>query len=317
MTRMLALPLIVSVMSTAVASGQVASVPWTELEYSAHKFLLSAGVVLRVEDVSPAELKKVLKAPPEGRPVQVGAAGAIAITSETRMPFNRNEDATVWIDDASGAALQLEKLNFGGKDYWKRLRYTTQGFYQWRAEPRSKAEPDRRPELWTGRSETFKRWSPTTPEGAAVTESYALLYLVSRARLDRQGSELVIYTVADDRLVEITFTGDQLIGVRMAFDEVVDGRTNERRGMVVARRVLGTGRFVGDDAPSEDVETGFLGMRGPLEMLIEQGTGVPLEISGNAKGIGSLAVKLKRVVRSPAKVPAIGESRATRGNPGG
>lgn len=311
MTRMFALPLLVSVMSAAVAAGQVASVPWTELEYSAHKFLLSADVVLRVEEVSPAELKKVLKAPPEGQPVRVGSAGATAVTSETRMPFNRNEDATVWIDDASGAALQLEKLNFGGKDYWKRLRYASQGYYQWRAEPRSKAEPDRRPELWTGRSETFKKWSPKTPDGVAVTESYALLYLVSRARLDRQGSELVIYTVADERLVEITFTGDQLIGERMSFDEVVDGRDTERRGMVVARRVLGTGRFVGDDAPSEDVDTGFLGMRGPLEMLIEQGTGVPLEISGDAKGIGSLTVKLKRIVRSSAKAPATTAARAS------
>jgi hypothetical protein len=56
---------------------------------------------------------------------------------------------------------------------------------------------------------------------------------------------------------------------------------------------------------SEDVELGFLGMRGELMIFLEAGTGLPVALSGRVQHIGEVTVRLTRVVLkgTPAKEP--------------
>ena len=151
---------------------------------------------------------------------------------------------------SSGAVLQEHKVVSGRSPYEKLFRYTTEGYFLWRNSPVSDAERKLAPEQWGKRRQRLVRTTQAPPRGALVTDSYALIYLASAARMDRAGSRLVAYLQQDDRLVELTFTAG---GLRQTTCDVkVAGPTDKKtQSQVVARVVTLTGRVLGEPAKAE------------------------------------------------------------------
>ena len=284
----------------------VLRVPWVELRLSAHKFFLSAATSLRVERVAAATLAGRLRTPPSGRPATLTGPDAVALTSETDLPFGRDETVTVWLDPATDAAIQAEKLAGGRSSYRKVFRYTEHGEYTWRSAPTDSREAAGDPSAWTRRSESFQQSPVVPPPGLPITESYALLYLASAARLDQPDARLRLAILSDARLIELAFTPDGLVRKRVSFDESWPGGQRRRSGELLLRKVRVTARPLDAAGGGADVDLGFLGMRGDLTILVEVGTGIPVELSGHAEYIGLLTVRLDRVTlrQAPAAVGA-------------
>lgn len=274
----------------------LAPVPWVELRFSAHKFFLSAATILRVQQVDASTLARTLRTPPRGEPVPLTSPQAVALTSETDLPFGRNETVTTWLDPTSGAAIQADKVTRGHNPYRKVFRYTDRGVYMWRSAPADPKAAAEDPAAWTRRSESFQESPIAPPAGLPITESYALLYLASAARLDRPESKLRLVILSDARLVELDFSASELIRKRLAFDEAWPGGERRRDGEFLLRKVRVTARPLDATGAGPDVDLGFLGMRGDLTILVEASTGIPVEVSGHAEHIGALAVRLDRVV---------------------
>ncbi len=272
------------------------TVPWVELAYSAHKFLMGASTSIRAERVSTASLVAVVKQPSTGTAVPLPEPELETITTKTALPFGRDETVTMWIDPTTGAALGGEKTMLGRSAYHKDLRYTDGGLFTWRRAPANDREAALPLEAWTDRRQYLAAPLVRAAQGTPVTDSYALIYLVTAARLDRRGSGLRLVMLADDRFVEITFVSGGLTYARANFEESWPGGRRRREGDVLVRTVRATARVLGTTGSSEDVDLGFLGMRGALTLYLEVGTGLPVALSGRVQYIGELTVRLGRAV---------------------
>ncbi len=276
--------------------GAPAALAWTELRYAAHKLFLSATTTIRTAWVPEAELAALLRPPERGRAIAVPDNGAVAVSLASDLPFGRDERVTLWLDPASGAALGGEKTMLGGSAYHKLMRFTRGGLYTWRSAPKNEREASQGPEGWTNRSRYLVEPALQPPQGVPVTDSYALLYLVSAARLDRKDSSLPLVLLSGDRYVEIAFAAGGLSYLRESFEESWPGGARRRGGNVLVRTVRGTARAIGAPEAGNDVDLGFLGMRGALTLFVEVGTGIPVAFSGRADYIGNLTVRLTRAV---------------------
>ncbi len=289
--------------ATAIAESRFGEVPWAELSYSAHKLLFGATTVIRVEGLPAETVTELLRTPPTGRQVPLPTGGAAAVSVTTDLPFGRDETVRLFFDPNTGAALGGEKTMLGRSAYHKLLRYTDGGLYTWRSAPANDRETALSPEGWTRHKEYLVEPPLRPPQGTPVIDSYALLYLVTAARLDRRGSGLRIVMLADDRYVEMAFATGGLTYSRVSFDEIWPGGSRHRDGNVVTRTVRATARALGATDTSEDVDLGFLGMRGALTIYLETGTGLPVALSGRVQHIGEVTVRLTRAVLKTAPVP--------------
>jgi len=267
---------------------------WRELRYAARKLIFGASTAIRIESAPARGLAGALKRPPNARPVPLPEGDVVALSMTTDLPFGRDEKVTLWLDPMSGAALGAEKTVVGGNSYHKLLRFTDGGLYTWRSAPASAREERLGPEGWTARKQYMTQPAVGPPGGTPVTDAYALLYLVSAARLDRKDTSLRLVVLADKGYAELVFASGGLSRLRASFDESWPGGTRRRDGDVLVRTVRATARAVDAAHPQDDVDLGFLGMRGALTVLVEVGSGIPVAFSGRAEHVGNLTVRLDR-----------------------
>ena len=217
------------------------------------------------------------------------------LTTRTTLPFGRNEKAVAWLDPATGTAVQVEKLTLGRGAYHKVIRYTTDGTYTWRSEPRDQREASLGPESWTRRKSYWERPSAQVPPGGVLTDSYALLYLVTNDGLTGPDGHLVAYVISDGDLIALDFESAG-VSTRFASYEQVEGPDVRRRsGRLPVRTVTVQGRAMGG-ADAGKVDLGFLGMQGRLTIYLDVSTGLPVELSGRARDVGRLTVRLENAV---------------------
>ncbi len=281
-----------------------APVPWTRLELRGSKFFMTATTTVEVIRVSAGRARPDLRQPPDQPPVEAGGPWVDVVRVSSRLPFGKSERATVWLDGASGAVLQMEKRVGGGRPYWKLRRFVRGGYHEWREAPASKGERGLPRERWTKHTEKTVHWDAEAIGDSVVTDSYALLYLVSRAHVRGATEPLVLHVVSRGRLVELRISPGNRARRRVSFVEVWPGGSRKRSGQMELLTLHGVPRWL-DDPAEPGADTGFMGMRGPLTILVEPALGIPCRVEGSVKGAGHLTVKLTRVELREAPSPVV------------
>ena len=276
----------------AAPGGELAGVAWHELRYKAHKWLLGASTTTRLEFLPVGSV--TLREAPGHDGVQPGGPLVGRLSTTTDLPFGRAEEAATWFDPATGAALQYEKHLTGRKPAHRAGRFTASGLYVWRADPAERDEADRPAETWTKRRDGHSSPQPPVPPGGRLVDSYALLYLVSAARLE-PGSELRLLTVSRERLIELRLAARRPTERSVAFDELRGGSVRRRAGPITVVPVEVSARPAGGAQVGSDVDLAFMGLRGTLTVFVEPGTSVPVAIVGRAEKVGEVTVRLERV----------------------
>lgn len=280
-------------------------VPWTALRFRASKLFLSATSTVTVEMVPVARAREALVPVRRGKAVMPSGPTVALVTTASDLPFGRDEVVSVWVDPDSGAALQFEKLVTGHNPYHKVSRYVAGGTFTVRTAPRDDRQARAGADEWTRRKEIVASSPVPLPEGAVLSDSYVLLYWLSAARLDIPGRTLAMYILSDDHLVELSFDAGDLT-MRPGYERTTAAGSEPARREVVARRVSVSARAVGDPAAGGDIDLGFLGLRGNLTVFVEQGTGIPVELSGRASSIGNITVRLESATLADTTTPAPG-----------
>ena len=142
---------------------------------------------------------------------------------------------------------------------------------------------------WTKRSEKHVTW----PEGRELlprTSSFGLLYQASALRLDREGAKAKLHIHAKGRLLEVSVEAKELVSVGVDHEVTRGGKTERVEGKRELRRVLVSGDAA--DGKDEESPVGLLGMSSGLELFLEPGTGLPVEVRGKVAKIGELRVRL-------------------------
>ncbi|MGE5235726.1 MAG: hypothetical protein ACM3O7_05225 [Acidobacteriota bacterium] len=270
---------------------------WTTLRFGASKLWLSASTTVTVEQVPAERLAAELRVAPEGSGVPLPVGLVTVLTTDSDLPFGRTERMTVWLDPADGAAIQATKVTEGRRPYAKVFRYTTTGCFVWRSAPADATERAQAVGAWSQHKEAGVRVE--IPDGVVVTDPYALLYLVSAARLDRRGSRLSLFILTDAAIAEVDFVAAGLTYLDRTFEESWPGGGRIRKGQVLVRTVHGTARLLAG-ADGSGVDLGFLGLHNGLTIDLETGTGLPVEVRGQTEHLGDVTVHLDRaVLREP------------------
>lgn len=276
-------------------AGGLAGLLAVEVEYRARKLIFSTDTTARMELLTPASAATLLYAPPFGTPIPPPPDGVARLVVETDLPFGRHEVVCVLLDPRTGAALQSDKAVTAGGGVRTLSRYLVDGVYTWRSRPADRAEAALPPERWTIRDGQFSRYPALLPQGAVVTDGYALLPLAEAARLDRPATGLRLYVFSNQGLLALDFLGEGLETRSLDVDEESPSGRHLRSGARLVRLVRVSARAVGGEAAPPSGELGVLGFLGAVTLSLDADTGVPVAMTGRAAVLGTLTAKLVRV----------------------
>ena len=289
---------LVSTNPAASADGPAPPAPsapiWRELTFSARKLLLSASTTVAVAMVTRADL--LLRPTPAGDEKAPPAGPFARIVTRTALPFGRGEEAVTIVDAVSGEWLQTDKLVRGHGDYGKTLRATATGAYVWRVAPRDGREAAAAPERWSRLRESRLTAPSATPPGLVVSDPYALLYLISQARLGPAGGGRSWLLLSAEGLLRVDVAAGGLRRIRASYERSWRGGGQDQvRRDVTAREVVVSARAVTGDGGGAGPQLELLGLRGNLRILVDAASDVPLEIHGRSDGLGEVTVRLAAV----------------------
>ena len=278
------------VLAAAFFLGTLTLVPpqpaWLEIRLEARKLFLKATATITVERCPAAAVTADLRTPPLGEGVAPETGMVDVVRVNARLPFGRTERIAVWLDAATGAVLQNEKRRYGKDAYWKVRRATDDGYYEWRTEPDLPGETRNPPPAWSDRFERRVVFDPVPPEGTVVTDPYGLV--AALPALLRSGRSTAI--VSGDRAVPVTIrTLEPRTVSRTARLRWPGGEGTVRR---FTARPVQVRVNPGADVDRRRVRTGVLGLRGDLEILVADETGLPVLIRGRAPSVGKVTVHL-------------------------
>ena len=266
---------------------------WTELDFSASKFLMSATATVQMRIRPSREIASELKSTPAGKPVAPGDEVLEMVYAASG--FGRASLTTLWADPVSGATLQRTQLDQGERR--RTYRFTDIGAYHYTRWPAATREESLGPEQWTRRTEGMRPYSDGAA-GKPVTEGTVLLWMVGAADLSKKGDRLEAFTFSRKRVNRVVA---EVIGTRTVqvdFIEKSASGEHRRRGDLNALRLRVRGSPL-TPVKDEDEEFELLGLRGDLDLMLDPQTRAPVELRGNIKYAGQVTVHLRRAVLRP------------------
>jgi hypothetical protein len=270
---------------------------WTDLEFTASKFFLSASATLSVRSQPSADITHALLDTPTG-PRPLLPAGAAAQLRYTATGAGADADVTLWLDSQTGAALQTRQLNKGSHPKLRVDRYAATGIYQLTRRPVDDAEQEHPPDGWSDKSDASRAY-PEAVAGRPVLEPTSLLWLLAISKLERPGDRLEVLAYSRRHVNRVTAEVLGMKSVRVDYREVsgegAGARERRRQGRMQALRIRIAGTNIAPEAQEASDENDFelLGLRGDSELLLDPTSRAPLELRGRAKIIGEIALRIR------------------------
>lgn len=258
---------------------------WTELDFKAKKFFLSAHSEIRI-GVRPAT---VVTEPDldisrgEPRIPSMSSVLEIRIDSDAA---GRKSTESVFFEPRHGTAFKRLKKRLGKKGYHKTERFTDEGVFLLRRAPQTKSEAELTRDDWS-KVERFFHPFETGASCRNVTEPAVLFYLLSTGPLPEDGAwQACVYS--DERAIAIAIEPLGRERLEVDYEVLAAAETRRVEGKVEVWRLVVRPR-------EEEEGFEFLGLEGAVEVLIDAETRVPLRVEGRMGGLGKIAVKLERV----------------------
>jgi hypothetical protein len=160
-------------------------VPWTHLSFHTKNFWVEVSTDIQLRSLAASKLDAVLLESTQGTPIK-------PLTSETtQMTINTTIDPRfrspvniynrIWFNPRDASALGRVRLRRGEDDFKKIYRFTEQGVFRHRIEPKDKGEARLEPDKWTDIKDTFYPYDPDRLGCAAISERSLLIYILSAA----------------------------------------------------------------------------------------------------------------------------------------
>ncbi len=282
----------ISCLSTAAApAGGPPALPFESLQFKASKAVIFSGKVrIEARVLSTEEARAELRSCPDDEAKGPDGDHVILLDATTKAPFHSSQELT-WIDRSDQGVLQTIAVRKGRRR--RLIRATGTGHHQWTRRPTNKREGKRSLDDWTDRSEKHVAW-PTGAASGARSSSFGLIYQAAALRLDVEGASAQVRVFSKGELHEVTLTAEDLVAVDVNLQREEGGVLQRVRGERELRRVTVTGDVVG--AEDSESPVGLLGMSSGIELFLEPGTGLPLEIRGVVPKLGALRVRLVEAV---------------------
>lgn len=273
-------------------------VPWVNLSYQANNFWVDVTTSLHLEFLSADNVKNALLKNLQGDALPIPSTGAYKLTSNTiidaafRSPVEIANQ--VWFDPRDATALGRVRLRQGEDDFKKIYRFTQQGVFRHRREPKDQNEAQKNSEEWTDVVDTFYSYSLTQLGCANVSERLLLIYIASAVEQLDTGNSLFLCIFGKRQLFQVQLKSAGLHSVQVDFIEEKHQTKHHRQGEVKAHKIILETRPLKSDL--EKVENfSFLGFRKNIAFFIDPASKLPIQVSGEIPTAGKATLKLQEV----------------------
>ena len=271
---------------------------WSELAFGAKNILASVNVSVRLESLPETEVRTSLLASPKGVPVQSSSPMVYSLSLDKSVdPIFRQivkSSNRVWFDPQQGAVLGRIRLRRGKDDFQKKYRFTEQGVFRHRREPKNKKEATLSPEQWTDTKDTFYPYDPDHLGCAYITERSVLIYLVSAASLAPNAEPQSLCVFGLRRLHRVSLRAQGIHSLKVNYIEKDQQTETRQKGTIEALKIaIETRPMESNLNDSEDFS--ILGLHKDIAIFIDPISRIPLQISGHIPGVGQADLKLDEV----------------------
>ncbi len=273
-------------------------VPWSQLSFHAKKFWVEVASDIQLRYLTASELDAVLLTSPQGDPLDRAPKEAAQMTIHTtidpRFRSAVNIVNHIWFDPIDASALGRVRIRRGEDDFKKLYRFTKQGAFRHRIEPKNKDEARLAPESWTDTKDTFYPYDKKQLKCPVVSERSVLIYILSAAAVARNNNPFLFCAFGKRQLHRVSARIEGWQPVAVQYIEKGRQTENLKEGTVRALKIAITGTPVVDDQRAAE-NFSFLGFRKNIAIYIDPTRNLPIQISGVIPSIGKAELKLNRV----------------------
>ena len=273
-------------------------VQWTYLSFHTKNFWVEVSTDIQMRPLRASDLDALLLASPQGIPIKPKTSSAAEMTINTtidprfRSPVNIYN--RIWFNPSDAAALGRIRLRRGEDDFKKIYRFTEQGVFRHRLEPKNKREALLEPEKWTDIKDVFYPYDPDRLGCAAISERSLLIYILSAATWFESNDPMSLCVFVKRQLhrVQLRKVGTQPI----QFNYIEKSRQVETRkeGTVRALKITITAQPI--DFGQEAAENfSFLGLHKDITIYIEPTSGLLIQATGIIPTVGKAFLKRDKV----------------------
>jgi hypothetical protein len=273
-------------------------VPWSQLSFHAKNFWVEVSTDIQLRSLAVSELDAVLLASPQGMTLKPKTSAASELTINTIIdPRFRSPvkiDNRIWFDPTDGSALGRIRLRRGEDDFKKIYRFTDQGVFRQRIEPKGKGEAILEPDKWTDIKDTFYPYDARKLKCSVVSERSLLIYLLSAVPISKFKDSVSLCVWGKRQLHRVQLRNDGTLPLKINY--FIKKRQVETRidGTVKALKFTITAQPMG--SPLEDAENfSFLGFHKDIAIYVDPSTALPIQASGLIPTIGRADLTLSIV----------------------
>jgi hypothetical protein len=278
--------------------------PWKGLSFAAKKVLGEVTTEIQWEELTAEEIKDLLiPVPMEGALPSTGGRIFRLEGRSVVKPLWGSDDVLrtqAWYDSGSGAALQRIRWR-RGKERWEKIyRFTARGVYRLRRQPANSDEVKQPPADWTDTLGSFYAYGAGVDNCSQILEPLVLLYLASAADWLKAGSPVRVCVFGKKQLHQVQVYREGIKKVQVDYVTRTADTIIPRKEKIEAVRLACRTRSLA--ASGEQAEPfSFLGLKGDFDIDIDRNTRIPVQVSGEVRGLGQLDIKLQDVVLRQGK----------------
>ena len=273
-------------------------VAWTGLSFHAKNFWVEVSTDIQLVSMPATETQALMISTPKGTPIKSSAAETTQITINTtidpRFRSSVNIYNRIWFNPADAAALGRVRLRRGDDDFKKIYRFTEQGVFRHRIEPKNKNEASLDPEKWTDIYDSFYRYDLNRLGCSRVSERSLPIYILSAIATSEPTGSLSLCVFGKRQLHRVTLrhAGEQPI--RVSFIENKKQVETQKQGLVRSIKFILISEPMESDL-NEDENFSFLGFHKDISIYVDPASGLPIQASGIIPTAGKATLKLKKV----------------------
>ncbi len=273
--------------------------PWARLGFEAKRILSSVRIEVDLKSLSASGAETELIGSPRGDPVQPTSAGVYHLkidrTLEPAIGKTVKLQDRIWFNPDNAAAIQRVRLRRGKDDSKKTYRYTRQGVFRLRNEPKDEKEARLEPEEWTDWRENFYPFDTQASDCSVVKDPAVLLYLVSTAPTMQKTDAVSLCIFGKKEMHHMRLRRDGVETLDVEYRKTSSTNEISRKGMVEAVKFILEAQP--DKSGSDRGEDfAFLELKKKIIFYVDPVSRIPLRIIGSTAVAGRMELNLREVV---------------------
>jgi len=267
-----------------------ARVGWSAVRMAGSRLFLSVDAEVSLLARPASEIRADLLAAPDCNGIRPGAE-VMQTTYRTRAAGRRSEIILI-SDLLTGAAVQRFQDDYQGRLRQRTYRFSETGAVLRTLWPADSSEERLPASEWTDMETGFRGYPPEAA-GQLIADPTGIFYLISAGPLARPGDRMEFMVYSRRSLHRVSVLVDRVEDIRADFERRSADGSSRQRGNVSALRLLIQGETIGEEDDDDEFE--LLGLRGNLELYLDQASRAPLQLSGNVRILGRVTLRAQTV----------------------